>query len=163
MNESYRRALAVMILGSVAASCDVSSCTDITCVDQTLVIAAPKSGVWQAGTYELQITHDEETAQCAFKLPDDISDATTLIDCGKSMVASFSASRACTDSCTIDDQFELRLSFDSKPSSLSIELSRDGDVVLSDSRTVEYTEFYPGGRECGGACEQARVQLVVEP
>ena len=162
MNESHRRAIATALLSALLASCDVSDCTDIGCVDSTLVIAAPESGVWQAGEYALEISHDDTTAQCTFTLPDDISDATTLIDCGKGIVASFSAPVACTDSCTIDDQFELRLSFASRLTTLGLHLTRDDDVVLDDSRTVEYTEFYPGGRECNVACEQARLTLTVE-
>jgi len=162
MHQAFGRKLAAMMLASFVASCDVNDCTDLGCVDQTLVIAAPQSGHWQAGDYTLQLTHDDETAECAFALPDDISDATTLIDCGQGLVVSFSASVKCTDSCTIDDQFELRVAFDSKVTKLRTLLSRDEDVILDDDRTVEYAEFYPNGLECGPACKQARLKLTIE-
>jgi hypothetical protein len=162
MHDAFRRALAAVMLASCVASCDVNDCAEIDCVDQALVIVAPKSGQWQPGDYTLQLTHDDETAECAFALPDDISDATTLIDCGPGLVVSFSASVKCTDSCTIDDRFELRVSFDSKVTKLRTVLSRDEDVILDDDRTVEYAEFYPSSPECGPACEQARLKLTIE-
>jgi hypothetical protein len=162
MHESFPRALAAVMLASLVASCDVNDCADIDCVDEPLVIVAPKSGHWQPGDYTLELTHDDETADCAFALPADISDATTLIDCGRGLVVSFSANVKCTDSCTIDDQFELRIAFASRVANLRTVLSRDEDVILDDDRTVEYSEFYPDP-ECGPACEQARLKLTIEP
>jgi hypothetical protein len=46
---------------------------------------------------------------------------------------------------------------------LGVVLSRDGEELLNDSRTVDYRDVYPNGTECGGSCQQAHVDLVVAP
>ena len=166
MNESRWSAIAVLVLASVAASCDAgSSCTDIACADGLTVVTAPASGIWQAGDYEVEITHDGVTENCSFSLPDDLptADSITLVDCGKPIHANLYARPDCTDTCTLTNQFEFDFYFNSKPESLSVKMTRDGEVVLDEQPTIEYSDVFPNGPECGALCQQARVNLTVAP
>jgi hypothetical protein len=155
-----------MVLSSVVVSCDANSgCNDLGCVNGVFVSAAPESGLWTAGEYELEVTHDDETVQCSFTLPKDLPTAsiTTLIDCGETVHANLYASGGCSQSCGLSSSFELNVSINAKPTSFGVRLSRDGEVLLDDSREVEYDDVYPDGAECGVGCQQARYDLVVEP
>ena len=64
--------------------------------------------------------------------------------------------------CSLSDAMELEVFLDATPDELSIELTRDGDTALSDTRTVEYDEIHPRGPECGGGCRQSHFEVEVE-
>jgi hypothetical protein len=124
------------------------------------VVAAP-SVAWKAGSYALEVTHDDQTETCEFTLPDAVPTAalTTLIDCG-AVAAELYALSDCT-TCSLDSEFELDLHLRSLPKKLSINLTRDGESVMEDERSVAYDDVYPRGQQCGGGCTQAHYQLVV--
>jgi hypothetical protein len=157
------RALALLALPALFVACDVGDeCSPLACESGIWIKAAP-SGAWQPGDYELSVTHDGETEKCNFSLPYDIPTSTlsVYLTCGKAVRASLTALSDCT-ACTIDDAFELSLFLNVTPEDLSVELKRGEDVALSDERTVEYTDEYPRGKECGGGCRQAKYDLVVD-
>jgi hypothetical protein len=165
MNQSRWRTIAVTAFAAIVASCDVGrDCTDIGCADGVFVKAEPESGVWQAGEYELTITVDGVTDHCGFSLPSELPTAnvTTLLDCGAVVHANLYASGGCTDNCSLADAFQLNVTLNSSPTSVELELTRDDEVVLSDSRDVEYDDVYPNGPDCGGACKQSHYELAVE-
>ena len=156
------RSLSLLLLAALSVGCDVGDdCEPIDCQDGVWVVAQP-SGSWKAGDYELEVTHDGQTDKCAFSLPYLVptSRLTTYVECGATHVNLYAQS-SCTD-CTIDDPFELDLYLDSLPKDLSIQLTLDGEVVLSDEREVDYEELHPRGEKCGGGCSQARLELDVD-
>lgn len=162
MNWQVLRSLALLVPASLFVGCDTGDdCEPIACQNGVWIVAEP-SGSWKAGDYELEVTFDGETETCAFDLPYFVPTATltTFIECGKAHVTLY-AQTSCTN-CSLDDPFELDLYLDAQPEELSIQLTRDGEVVLSDERTVEYEDIYPRGEACGGGCRQARYDLAVE-
>jgi len=165
MKQPGWRAIAVTTFAAIVASCDVGSdCTDIGCASGVFVKAEPESGLWQAGEYMLSVTHDGVTDECGFSLPSELPTAnvTTLLDCGELVHATLYASGGCTQSCSLADAFQLNVTLNGTPTSFELELSRDGEVVLSDSRDVDYHDVYPNGPDCGGGCKQSHYDLVVD-
>lgn len=170
------RSLGLAWLASIVPGCELGkACTDVGCLDGVWVTAAPASGEWPAGDYELELTLDGSTQKCGFHLPDDLPTAgrVTTLDCGQGIQAGLEQRSEChettsgnavSQSCTpLPDQYELRFSLQSKPKSLGIALSRDGNVFFNDSVAPSYQISEPNGPECGPTCRQAHVDLTLEP
>jgi hypothetical protein len=166
MHPSRVRSFVALTFIALAIGCDASrDCSDLSCVSRFSVTAAPTSGIWQAGTYSLDVTIDGSATHCEMVLPDGLpaEGLDTRIDCGPDVNASFVARSDCSDGCTLADQYELQLLVLGTPATLAVELSRDGEMLLTDSETIEYKDVYPSGPECGGSCQQAHLDLVVDP
>lgn len=166
--------------GLVAVLLNVScmegkACTDIGCSSGVSVLLAPDSGVWQFGDYQLEIRRDGATSSCGFVAPGDLprDGALQSLDCGRQISADIWPRTSCTttrhgdavsQSCSpIENQYDLHLRIEGTPKNLSIQLTRDGEVIVNDSRAPKYGETSPNGPECGPTCRQASVELVVPP
>lgn len=164
MNQSGWSTWAVTLLGALLVSCDAGQdCTDIGCANLVSITAKPKASLWQEGEYELEVTYDGVTARCGFTLPQELPTArvSTLLNCGSVVHPSLYATGDCSQNCSLSSPFELNLSIDAQPAEVTLQLTREGEVVLSDERSVEYRELYPNGVECGGPhCSQARYALT---
>lgn len=157
------RSLALLVLPALLLGCDANNdCEPIACESRAWVVAQP-SGSWKEGDYTLEVTRDGEVETCTFKLPYAVPTAkvTVDVDCGESLSVYLAALTDCTQ-CTIDDQFELGIISGSLPAELGVQLSLDDEVVLSDTRTVEYEDVFPRGEECGGGCTQTKYELEIE-
>ncbi len=164
LQAGFRAVVSGLVLSSLAVACDVGDdCEPIECANGVWVTAAPEGDVWDAGEYELTVAYDGEVESCSFELPKALptSRVTIYLDCGPRVRASLFALGDCT-SCSINDGVELQLFLDATPEELSIELTRDEETVLSDTRGVDYEQIYPRGEECGGGCRQSRFELEVE-
>jgi hypothetical protein len=157
------RPLALLLLPSLFVGCDLGkTCEPIACQSGVWVTAEP-SGAWKEGEYALEVTHDGQTDACTFSLPYAIPTAkvTVYVDCGKSLLVYLVADSSCTE-CSIDDPFQLGVFVDGLPTDLSVQLKYEDAVVLSDTRTVKYEDFFPRGEECGGGCTQSKYDVAIE-
>ena len=164
MLQARFRAVVLLLLSSLVA-CDVGdNCDPIECKDGVWVTASPDGDIWDAGEYELKVTYDGEEESCRFTLPDYVptTRVSVYLDCGPRVRASLFALSDCDSGCSLSDAMELEVFLDATPDELSIELTRDGDTALSDTRTVEYDEIHPRGPECGGGCRQSHFEVEVE-
>ena len=164
MIQARWRAALVTVLASLGVGCDVGKdCDPLDCQSAVKVVVSPKGDIWEQGEYELTVTFDDESESCSFELPKHVprSDATIWLSCGPRVTASLYALSDCTGDCSLENTMELQLFLDATPRELSITLTRDGEVALSNNRTVEYEQLYPRGPECGGGCRQSSFSLVV--
>ena len=162
MTERGFRSLGLLALAALLLGCDAEQkCEPIGCQSGVWAVAEP-NGAWKEGNYQLEVTQDGETDDCAFSLPQALPTAnvTVNLDCGKSLRAWLAATSSCTD-CTIDDPFQLGVFIDGLPNDLSIKLTYADAVVLTDTRAVEYEDVFPRGKECSNGCTQSKYQLAV--
>ncbi len=162
-------------LAFAASACIGQTCTLIGCSSAAYVNIG-RAGAWQAGSYALDLSMDDEQRHCDFAVPDDLPPAGLLVplDCGAGVSALLGQRSKCTSttssdgnsssgSCTpIPDEYELTLELMGNPKTVSITLSRDGSTVLSDSRKPKYERDYPNGPDCDQGCSQASYQLTFE-
>lgn len=164
--------LLLTFLGSCIES---HSCTEIGCADAAGVIIRTESGEWPAGVYTLDVSFDSQVYVCSFTMPDDLPEMAgqgAALDCDDpALYAYFSPRVTCTEtsngnsvsqSCTpIENQFDLQVSMYGTPAELSVELKRDDSVLVEESHTLTYEEYFPNGPECGPACRQADVNIAI--
>jgi hypothetical protein len=127
------------------------TCTDIGCESGVFVQVTPKSGRWQSGRYLLRVTLDDKQVTCDFAIASDAASADSPIpvNCGKSVRGALSGPADA-----------LELSSNSQPKTLRIDLSRDDASVLSEQRTLAYTETQPNAG-CVPICRNATVSFTI--
>jgi len=165
---------ALGVLNGAACNLVGHDCTDIGCAGGVFVNLSPAGGVWQDGEYSLEIALDEREETCAFRIPDDLpaSGSVSSLSCGQRISAQLVQRSTCEEtrdrnsisqSCTpIPNQYELSLSAYTEPTTISLELARDGIVILNDSRTLAYQQSQPNGPGCGPVCRQAQLELSLD-
>jgi len=128
-------------------------------------------GVWQEGSYTLELSFDGQERSCDFVVPDDLPTEGRLasLDCGDgvralleprcTLMVGNSGSGACTP---IPDEYGLFLELQGNPKSSSVGLTRDGATILSDSRAPKYERKYPNGPDCDDGCSQGGYALTFE-
>lgn len=167
----YPVSAATLLLLGVGGCEDLGDqCTLIGCADGVMFDILPEDGHWQEGTYALSVVLDSTEFTCEFELPADLpaDGRDSSIECGN-LTVSIAQRVTCTEtrngndvslSCTrVPDQYDLLLSSYDTPAQSTLTLSRDGEELLSDDRTLDYDETFPNGEECGGGCKQTRVVL----
>lgn len=156
-------------------ACLGQTCTLIGC-SNAAYIDIGREGAWHDGSYALELSFDDEQRSCAFVVPDDLPSGGRLLplDCGDGVDALLRQRSKCTStssnngndgsgSCSpIPDEYEISLELMGNPKTVGIMLSRDGDVILSDSRAPKYERDYPNGSDCDEGCTQAGYQLSFE-
>jgi hypothetical protein len=160
-----------LLLGAAACNQLGEDCTDIGCASGVMFDILPEDGQWEAGTYALAVTLDDAAYACEFQLPDDLPTSTARsIDCGALTVtlaqrmtcmevtSGNSAGLRCTPN---PGEYDLLLTAYGTPAESTLTLSRDGEEILSDARTLDYEEIFPNGASCEPGCSQTRV--VLEP
>jgi hypothetical protein len=162
-------AATLFLLGAVACSDDAHECTAIGCASGVMFDVLPDEGRWQPGSYALAVTLDDSAYACEFQLPEDLpANMTESIPCG-ALTVTLAQRMTCmevgsgnnvTQRCTPNpDEYDLLLSAYATPADSTLTLSRDGEEILSDARTLEYEQAFPNGEGCEPGCSQARVVL----
>jgi hypothetical protein len=164
---------AAILLPLGAAACNQlgEDCTDIGCASGVMFDILPEDGEWQPGAYALAVTLDADAYACEFQLPDDLpANIARSIECG-ALTVTLAQRMSCMEvssgnsaelSCTPNPgEYDLLLSAYGTPAESTLTLSRDGEEILSDARTINYEQTFPNGESCEPGCSQARV--VLEP
>ena len=163
-------------LGLAVSACLGQTCTLIAC-SNAVYVNLTRDGAWPDGAYTLELSFDEELRACEFSVPADLPPGGRLaaLDCGAEGVEALLRQRStCTStvsndgnsgsgSCTpIPDQYELSLEIIGNPTSVGVTLSRDGKILLDDTRKPKYEHDYPNGSDCDEGCTQAGYSLKFE-
>jgi hypothetical protein len=163
---SLATALGVLLL---LGSCDqlYRACTAIGCSDSFNVTVTPAAGTFPAGEHEVVIAIDGSAPRtCTFRFPftGSIESARCTGEGGLNLTVwplqtcqTITQGGAVGQSCTpIPGKFEERLTVPGLPARLRItQRLAQGEVYLDRDVTPRYEEFYPNGKDCGGACKQA--------
>ncbi len=149
------------------------ACGDLTCADQATVDLQSASGEWVAGTYELALVADGNSASCALRVPSAPS-ASTAIDgaCTSSLGFRFAPEPLCepalaegsADSAVcspVRGAFHAVLTLPGKPSRLAFTLTRDGRMLLEQTTVFAYVEVQPNGPACAPTCPVAAATYTV--
>jgi hypothetical protein len=161
---------ATLLLFGAAACNDLGhECTEIGCASGVMFDILPDDGHWEPGSYALAVTLDDSAYSCEFQLPEDLpGNMTQSIACGALTVtlaqrmtcievgSGSTASQQCTPN---PDEYDLLLSAYDTPGESTLSLSRDGEEILNDARTLEYEQTFPNGEGCEPGCRQTRVEL----
>jgi hypothetical protein len=163
----------VAIMASADEGC-VVSCTEIGCIDQTVVTLHTASGTWAAGTYSLELTAGSLAATCTFTTADPMSDPVQMVCSTTAIRVEFRPFGDCrTDEDdaggTIDvchgvpSAFQLLVTVPGVFPQIAIDLTRDGQNASGGILAPQYHVNQPNGAECGPTCHQAAADMVVGP
>ena len=158
---------------ATSASPPEVGCTLVGCNDGASITLDSPTGSWAAGSYELQASGDGAMVTCTLNIPASATNDVfgTCTTAGASLSLEFAQTCMTLDAgipgvtgvqCTpIEGQTSLRLEVPGTPASLMLAVQRGGAPLASKSLDLQYTAFYPNGRACGGACQEASVTLTV--
>lgn len=154
---------------------DTRSCTEISCIDTVEVVIAGPEEAWVAGSYTLDLRLAREHA-CTFTLPSAALAAGERIPvaCAPELGSDFSTagfsawpapcpptSDAGDAGCRLVD-YRLEIRSEATPSSVSVRLAAADQLLLEETRSVEYALKKPREPEfCGPTCQFARVELTL--
>lgn len=165
---------ACAVLNGAACNLGSHSCTEIGCAGGVFVRVTPQGGIWQPGTYALELSLDDDRSECEISIPDDLParGAVTSVPCGEGIDVMLQQLAECTEtrsgdsvsqSCEpIPGQYELRFFAFQEPDRLRLTLNRDGAELLSEDRRLTYAESRPNGPDCEPVCRQAQVKLAFD-
>ena len=123
-------------------------CTEMGCVDGLNITF--NSEIKTHGNYVFVVTLDDVTTTCEYTLPF-ISTDGEYGNCDRDGIS-------LTISGTALDESQHSIPYmyiPSSPESVSIEITRDGTSIASDSFSPEYEESAPNGKDCGPICYSA--------
>lgn len=152
------------------------ACTEIGCLDSASLRLQTADNHWEDGDYELTVVVGDTSTACSFSLPDDFpsTGSPQPLTCDASIgyeVPVLSQVHTCTEtqtddavsqSCTpVADEYTLEIGLPGTPSSVEIQLERDGATLVDDTQALSYKETRPNGPGCGPVCRQASVVVAV--
>lgn len=127
-----------LALSILVAACGSTTCSHVGCVD-AFVVNVSSTGAPKEGKYTLVVVADGVTSTCAIEYNASSCSRRVLMRVGGNGLI----------------RIEVGLS-----ASVKIAVYRDGVELGSKSFTPTYSEYYPNGPECGGACTTATDTFV---
>jgi hypothetical protein len=169
-------ACSLILLGASVQGCR-HYCTEMACWDQLSGTIKTKDGTWSDGTYVITITADQTSHQCSMHLPDDFPENGSApplqcqpeLDSLRGLVLEQGAvcsetvtENAVSESCDpIPGQYTLSFSLEGTPAAVTIQVERDGTVLVEQDFTPSYVESQPNGKGCPPVCSQGAVEMQV--
>lgn len=148
------------------------------CSDRVDVVLSAPDDTWAAGTYTLRVAFDDEELRCTTVLPDaprrpeqrfpfecepPIKDSFKfeVYFNPKSVCTETRTRNAVSESCTpVPDKYTLEFSRrDLTPRQVSVALERDGVLLVEETHTLSYRDFYPNGPDCDLPCHNAELTI----
>jgi hypothetical protein len=166
-------ALALAGLAASACTLEGSGCTAKGCSDGATVDLVTTSGAWAAGTYELVLLVDGESASCALKVPAVPSPQNIVTGaCTSSIGLVLSPQAQCAadagDAASADagcaagpGALEQVLTLPGMPVSVDLTLTRDGRMLLQQAIAFAYATVQPNGPSCAPTCHEATAVVDV--
>jgi hypothetical protein len=150
------------------------SCTYVgASCDQTTITLQSPNDAWTAGTYSLAVTMDGTSAQCSVQMPDPTPTDNVNGNCGSSTGVSLALTTmyscpppvckggACEVNCTlIAGHFRMTLVMQGMPTEVGVNLSLDGNTVVSETIAPKASTDEPNGVGCG-TCTNASATVSV--
>ena len=169
-------ALSACAMASAACSAFAShSCGLVAYVcDQTTITLQSPNDAWTAGTYGLAVTMDGTSAQCSVQMPDppaaggvqgncgsntNLTLALTTVDTAHPIVCNGGACQGMSAT-PIPGHFQLTLGIRSLPTEVGLNLSLNGNAVMSETIVPKTTTDEPNGEGCG-TCTNASATVSV--
>jgi hypothetical protein len=166
-----RYALALIAtVGLWAAGC---ACTEIGCADGFAVTVTLDATMVPAGMHTLNVTADGTSVSCTFTFPPPGASLGTIVSagCPNGLSLSFAPAQTCmivqtgtgsANECqAVAGEFEEYLSLPGTPSSVRLQQSADGNVLLDQTLTPTYKIDQPNGASCGPTCHEASAKLTI--
>jgi hypothetical protein len=170
-------ACALVLTFTGIQACGRHGCTDIGCSDQLSGTITTKDGTWSDGSYVITITADETSYQCSLQLPEDFPENGSLrtLQCQPELSdwshLTFRQDTVCTETVTdnassqscdpIPDQYTLSFGLEGTPEAVTIQVERDGAVLVEQDFIPSYKENQPNGKGCSPVCRQGAVEVQV--
>jgi len=133
-------------------------CTEIGCTDG-LVIDFKPSASWPSGSYVIEVTADGESTVCEITLPLRACGAEGSARCSGKLGASLGES-----GCALPpDQHGISgvAIHGQYPAQIALQVTRNGQEMLSKSLTPTYETLRPNGPECEPTCQSASLSVPV--
>jgi hypothetical protein len=157
-------------LGLWAAGC---ACTEVGCADGFAVTVTVDATMVPAGTHTLNVTADGTPVSCTFTFPPPGARFGTIVsaNCPKGLSLSFALAQTCmivqtgtgsANECqAVAGEFEEYVLLPGTPSSVRLQQSADGNVLLDQTLTPTYKIDQPNGASCGPTCYEASAELTI--
>jgi len=164
---------AVVLIAPLGACGDSSddeplACTDVGCSDGVHLEVREARDAWPAGDYTVEISAGGDSHRCTATLPNPspwTAESTTFKCDRTSLSASFRPTQGCDDerdggtdgvTCGV-----LALEVPGTPSSVQVQIDRDGQSILDESVQPKYREMRPNGEGCEPVCERSSAELTL--
>lgn len=153
------------------------ACTQIGCIDGLFVELKSPNAAWAAGSYTLDLKLGEQVHACPFVLPRDLPQPGHVgqVECtpatgaaGEPVQAMINQEAVCTEQVTenavsstcepVPDRYAIQLSIPGTPSSVTLDLKRDGVSLIARTYEPKYEESRPNGPQCEPLCRQGRIE-----
>jgi len=174
--------LVAVVLGVTIAACDGGvlplpgssmTCTLVGCEDQFTATVTVTSSAVPAGTHTVVVTADGTSSSCTFTFPPQNLAAgdNAAAQCPAGLAVIVGATEVCTTTqndqvaashCDpVPGQFTEEISVMGSPTSIRVEQSVGGTVVLDKSAAPAYQTNEPNGPGCGPICHQAAADWTI--
>jgi hypothetical protein len=149
------------------------SCGLVACSDQFEATVIASSTELPAGAHTLTVTTEAGTLSCSFVVPFETlpGGGTAVPQCESQLSVFVGLNTVCTETVTaearilrcdpIPGQLKESISILGTPTSVSVQQSVGGTMILDRSVTPTYKENRPNGPECDPLCRQARVEWTI--
>ena len=145
------RSLFALALLASASGCDTDAaraCTAIGCDDALIVVVAGPDGTPAPGRYTVSVSSnlaDEEPSECAF-----------------TVTASGAVESECAAFERQDEAGGVSVLFPPLAGSVTIDVERDGTLVLRRGVEPVYVGQFPNGPDCGEVCQTATARVEID-
>lgn len=156
--------------GSKGTGTQVTICTDLKCIDEFSAAIAVATDTLPSGIQTLSVAADDVQLSCTFMFPPG-SASNAGAQCSGSLSIVVQAAATCSavstdgaieEKCVATPgQYNEILILEGTPSSIQIQQSTGGTVVLNESVSPQYRANQPNGPGCLPICEQAAVQWSI--
>jgi hypothetical protein len=149
---------------SFLISCDSEvECPLSQCSDGASLILRSSEGTWAAGDYTFTITAADQIVTCTATASDDLAEGLSDPSCSVESTSDGEAHPPHATSVTDRDaagRSYFTSTIHAAPSLMAVNVQRDGEELLSEERSLQYSDHYPHGEECG-SCRVASLELMV--
>ena len=137
-----------MAFGAAGCDADTNACTLIGCSPPLIVTVSSEADNAFAVAHTIRLELDDDV----YELICEGDDCTGLSGGDGPPVGMFSGAKGVT--------FEVHAPTDEEPATVALEVTVEGDSVLSESVMPDYEETFPNGPDCG-VCRNASVEFVL--
>ena len=132
----------------------VEYCTEMGCIDGFQMTLEPP--ITTHASYIFTVTLDGETITCEYALPF-VEEGGEYGSCdGEGVWLTISGTALDASQHSIPEIY-----IPSNPSEVSIEITKDEEVLVRETVAPEYEEFAPNGKDCGPICYSAGITISI--
>jgi hypothetical protein len=170
--------IAALAVAVASDACFEYACTLVACSDGLTVTLQSTDGSWKPGIYTFDLTINHTTARCTITVnlaPPEVNPGGQG-QCPSGITLTMSQESTCvshtktnpdgttefgSECAPIPGHFTQTLEISGTPSHVSLQISRDGQVLTNLELSPQYQTYQPNGPRCDPTCHGARATVMV--